>query len=77
LLEIVKSNNSIEDADDTYFPSIEELLSFKKDGRPEQGLSGYLAPQTVDETAMKSGRFSNPDKSTSGGNIGGSQGSHT
>lgn len=50
---------------------------YLKDKLLEQGLSEKPATQTVDETAMKSGRFSNPNKSTFVGNIGGSQGMHT
>jgi hypothetical protein len=69
------STNSIEDADDTYFPTVKELVSsFSKDGLPEQDLSETPASQTAGELAMeKVGPFSNPDKSVSGGNIYGSQ----
>jgi hypothetical protein len=76
-LEIIDDKSSIE-GDDTYFPTVEELVSFKKDGRSEQGLSGYLASQTVDRPAMeKRGHFGNPDKSILGRNIEGSQGGRT
>src|SRR5271167_3616121 len=59
--------------DDTYFPTVKELVSsFRKGGPLEKGLSENPARQTVDELAMeKSGHFSNPDKSASGGNIDG------
>jgi hypothetical protein len=55
LTEVVNiSTNSIEDADDTYFPTVQELVSsFRKDGLPEQCLSEKPAPQTVDELAME------------------------
>jgi hypothetical protein len=80
LTEIFKSSNhSIEDAGDTYFPTVEELVfSFRKDRFLEQGLSKKPEPQTVDEPPVeKSGHFGNPDKSTSGRNIEGSQGRRT
>ncbi|KAI9858489.1 MAG: hypothetical protein M1813_007442 [Trichoglossum hirsutum] len=76
LTEIFKSsNNSIEDAGDTYFPTVEELVSsFRRDRLPELGLSKRPEPQTVDKPPVeKSGHFVNPDKSTSGRNIEGSQ----
>ena len=80
LTEVVNiSTNSIEDADDTYFPTVQELVSsFRKDGLPEQGLSEKPARRTVDELAVeKSSHFSNPNKSAPGGNIDGSQGGST
>jgi hypothetical protein len=75
-LEIINGEqNSIEDADDTYFPTVEELMSFKKDGHLERGLSGHLVPQAVDELAVEKRRhFGNPNKSTLGENMNGSQG---
>ena len=73
------STNSIEDADDTYFLTVKELVSsFRKDRLSEQGLSKKNAPQTVDKLAMeKSSRFGNLDKSTLGRNMAGSQGGRT
>ena len=73
------STNSIEDADDIYFPTVKELVSsFRKDRLPQQGSGEKPAPQTVDELAMgKSGHFGNLDKSTLGGNMDGSQGGRT
>jgi hypothetical protein len=71
------STNSIENVNDTYFPSVKELVSsFRKGGLLEHGLSEKPAPQTANELPMeKSGHFSNPDKS--GGNMDGSQGGRT
>lgn len=73
------STNSIEEADETYFPTIKELVtSFTRGGLPEEGLSEKPARRTVDELAVeKSSHFSNPNKSALGGNIDGSQGGST
>jgi hypothetical protein len=67
---------SIEDADDTYFPTVKELVSsFRKGRLLEEGLSKKPTRQTVEELAIeKSSHFSNPDKSASRD---GSQGRHT
>jgi hypothetical protein len=72
------STNSIEEADKTYFPSIKELVSFLRKGRPtEQGLNKKPVVQTVNKLAVeKSSYFSNPDKSVLEGNIYSSQGRH-
>jgi hypothetical protein len=75
-LTVSISTNSIEEADETYFPTVKELVSsFTKGGLPEDGLSEKPAQQTVDELAMeKSSHFSSPNKSAPGGNMYGSQG---
>jgi hypothetical protein len=69
------STNSIEEADETYFPTVKELVSSTRGGLLEEGLNEKPARQTVDELAMeKSGHFSSPNKSAPGGNMYGSQG---
>ena len=69
LTEICKSsNNSDEDEDDTYFPTVQELIA----GR---GVSGGHAPNAVDKPALDDDdRSINPDKSMLGPNSGNSQG---
>jgi hypothetical protein len=63
LTEICKSsNNSDEDEDDTYFPTVQELIA----GR---GVSRGHAPKAVDKPAP-----GDPDESISGPNSGNSQG---
>jgi hypothetical protein len=59
--------------------TVEELVSsFRKDVLLEQGLSEKPTAQMVDELAVgKNSHFGNPNKSTLGGNIGGSQGKRT
>ena len=56
------SNNADEDEDDTYFPTVQELIA----GR---GVGGGHAPKAVDKLALD-----NPDESISGPNLGSSQG---
>jgi hypothetical protein len=70
------STNSIEEADKTYFPTVEELVSsFTRSRLPEDSLYEKTAQQTVDELAIeKNGHFSNPNKSAPGRNIDSSQG---
>jgi hypothetical protein len=70
------STNSIEETDNTYFPSIKELVSsFRKGRLTEQGLSKKPVVQTVNKLAVeKSSYFSNPDKSVLGRNMYSSQG---
>jgi hypothetical protein len=64
---INEGQNSIEEADDIYFPTVKELVSsFRKYGLPEQGLSKKPMPQTVDEPAVEKR-----------GNMDGSQGGRT
>jgi hypothetical protein len=69
LMEICNSsNNGDEDEDDTYFPTVPELIA----GR---GVSGGHAPKAVDKPALDNdNRFINPDESISGSNSGNSQG---
>jgi hypothetical protein len=69
LTEICKSsNNGDEDEDDTYFPTVQELIA----GR---GVSGGHAPNAIDKPALDDDDCStNPDKSMFGPNLGNSQG---
>ena len=76
---INKGKTSIEGVDDTYLPTVKELIfSFGKDGLLGQGLSENLTPQIVEEPVVgKSGHFGNPNKSTLGRDMDGSQGERT
>ena len=69
LTEICKiSNNSDEDEDDMYFPTVQELIA----GR---GVSGGHAPKVVDKPALDNDdRSVNPDEFILGPNLGNSQG---
>jgi hypothetical protein len=69
LTEICKSsNNGDNDEDNTYFPTVQELIA----GR---GVSGGRAPKAVDKPALDDGdRSINPDEFMSGPNLGDSQG---
>jgi len=69
LTEICKSrHNSDEDEDDTYFPTVQELIA----GR---GVSGGHAPNAIEKPALDDDdRSINPDKSMLGPNSGKSQG---
>ena len=69
LTEICKSsNNSDNDKDDTYFPTVQELIT-------GQGLSRGHAPKAVDKPALDNNdRSINPNKFISSPNSGNSQG---
>ena len=69
LIEICKSrNNSDEDEDDTYFPTVQELIA----GR---GVSGGHAPNAIEKPALDDDdRSINPNKSMLGPYLGNSQG---
>ena len=66
-MEICKSrNNSDDDEDDTYFPTVQELTA---------GRGGGHAPKAVDKPALDNNdRSINPDKSILGPNSGNSPG---
>jgi hypothetical protein len=59
LTEVVNiSTNSIEDADNTCFPTVKELVSsFRKDGLLEHGLSEKPVLKTVDEPAIEKSSY--------------------
>jgi hypothetical protein len=62
------SNNGDEDEDNTYFPTIQELIA-------RQGISRGDAPKAVDKPALEDDDHStNPDKSISGPNSGNHRG---
>jgi hypothetical protein len=69
LTEICKSsNNSDDDGDDTYFPTVQELIA-------GQGMSRGHAPKAVNKPALDNGdRSINPDEFILGPNLGSSQG---
>ena len=68
-MEILKSSNSgNEDEDDTYLPTVQELIA----GR---GVSGGHAPNAIEKPALDDDdRSINPNKSMLGPNSGNSQG---
>jgi hypothetical protein len=69
LTEICKSsNNGDEDGDDTYFPTVQELIA-------RQGVSGGHAPNAIDKPTLdEDNRSINPNKSMLGPDSGNSQG---
>ena len=69
LTEICKnSNNGDEDEDDTYFPTVQELIA----GR---GVSGRHTPNAIEKPTMDDDdRSINPNKSMLGSDLGKSQG---
>jgi hypothetical protein len=69
LAEICESkNNGDDDEDDTYFPTVQELIA----GR---GVSGGHTPRAVNKSALDDGDLSiNPNKSMLGPNSRNSQG---
>jgi hypothetical protein len=70
LTEICKSSsNGDNDDDDTYFPTVQELIARRGGGH---------APKAVDKPALDDGdRFINPDEFILGPNSGNSQGGCT
>jgi hypothetical protein len=69
LTEIYKSsNNGDKDEDDTYFPTVQELIA-------RRGVSRGHAPNAIDKLALDDDNCStNPDKSMLGPYLGNSQG---
>ena len=72
LTEICRSSDSGDrDEDDTYFPTVQELIA-------RQGMSRGHAPKAVDKPALDNNdRSINPDKSILGPNSGNSQGEYS
>jgi hypothetical protein len=64
-MEICKSsNNSDKDEDNTYFPTVQELIA-------GQGISGRHAPNAIDKPTLDD---DDPNKSMLGPDLGNSQG---